>query len=93
MSVAPGWETPRGTFSIVMKFPKQDMQGGVGADHYFQPDVPWIMYFTYYGHALHGSYWSPSFGWATSHGCYGIPVEYARWIYDRVSIGTTFISR
>ena len=47
-----------------------------GAD-YYQPDVPWIMYFTGAGHAVHGVYWHNNFGAPMSHGCVGLPI----WIH------------
>lgn len=88
----PGWETPTGTFRINSFLASQDMEGGFpkgSRDYYFQPDVPWVMYFDYNGDAIHGVYWHNNFGIAnTSHGCVGAPVWAAKWIYDWASIGT-----
>ncbi len=88
----PDWETPTGTFRIHTYYESQDMEGGFpkgSAEYYFQPDVPWVMYFDYNGDAIHGVYWHNNFGVrATSHGCVGAPVWAAKWIYAWASIGT-----
>ena len=88
----PDWETPTGTFRIHTYYESQDMEGGFpkgSAEYYFQPDVPWVMYFDYNGDAIHGVYWHNNFGIrATSHGCVGTPVWAAKWIYDWSTIGT-----
>jgi hypothetical protein len=78
-----GFETPTGTFTVSRKVAVEDMRG---AD-YFQPDVPWIMYFTSRGHAIHGVYWHNNFGTPMSHGCVGAPVPAARWLYDWGYVG------
>ncbi len=88
----PDWETPTGTFYIHTYYKSQDMEGGFpkgSEEYYFQPDVPWVMYFDYNGDAIHGVYWHNNFGIrATSHGCVGTPVWAAKWIFDWSSIGT-----
>jgi lipoprotein-anchoring transpeptidase ErfK/SrfK len=88
----PDWETPKGTFYIHTFLESQDMEGGGpkgSPQYYFQPDVPWVMYFDYNGDAIHGNYWNNNFGVvASSHGCVGTPVWAAKWIYDWASIGT-----
>jgi lipoprotein-anchoring transpeptidase ErfK/SrfK len=88
----PDWETPAGTFYIHTFLETQDMEGGGpkgSPQYYFQPDVPWVMYFDYNGDAIHGVYWHNNFGRvASSHGCVGAPVWAAKWIYDWATIGT-----
>ncbi len=88
----PDWPTPTGTFRIHTFLVKQDMEGGFpkgGPEYYLQPDVPWIMYFDNDGDAIHGVYWHNNFGVrATSHGCVGVPVWAAKWLFDWSSIGT-----
>ena len=88
----PGWETPQGVFYIHTYVVVQDMEGGGkkgSPEYYFQPDVPWVMYFDNDGDAIHGVYWHNNFGVrATSHGCVGVPVAVAKWIWDWSSIGT-----
>ncbi len=88
----PDWETPKGVFYIHTYVTIQDMEGGLpkgSSEYYFQPDVPWVMYFDYDADAIHGVYWHNNFGIrATSHGCVGVPVSVAKWIWDWSSLGT-----
>ncbi|MFN8512636.1 MAG: L,D-transpeptidase [Thermomicrobiales bacterium] len=78
-----GYETPSGNFTVIRKVAVEDMRG---AD-YYQPDVPWIMYFTGAGHAIHGVYWHNNFGTPMSHGCVGAPVWAAQWLYNWGYVG------
>ena len=88
----PDWETPKGTLYINTFLKSQDMEGGGpkgSPEYYFQPEVPWVMYFDNNGDAIHGVYWHNNFGRvASSHGCVGAPVWAAKWIFDWASIGT-----
>ncbi|MEI7674247.1 MAG: L,D-transpeptidase family protein [bacterium] len=82
--------TPIGQFHILSKFAVQTM---VGAD-YVQPNVPWINYFKSGGYAIHGNYWRPSSWFGninSSHGCVGLQVGDAEWIYNWAPIGTPII--
>ena len=93
---APATPTPLGTFHIWEKLPLQTMTGfNPNGTKYVQPDVPWINYFDHSGDAVHGNYWRPAsvFGNVnTSHGCVGLQVNDALWIYDWAPIGTTVIN-
>ncbi|CAA9559866.1 MAG: Chitinase, partial [uncultured Thermomicrobiales bacterium] len=85
------WETPTGTFRIFSKLRVEDMRGNDPALEdgvYFQPDVPWVMYFADGGFAIHGVYWHNAFGTTRSHGCVGAPVWAAQWLYEWAPIGT-----
>ena len=84
----PGFETPTGLFAINAKLESQTMEGVIGGESYNVPDVPWVMYFTDWGHALHGTYWHTNFGVPMSHGCVNLPVETAAWLYGWAPIGT-----
>lgn len=87
----PSDPTPIGEFKI---WDKTTMQTMVGPG-YVQPNVPWINYFDHSGDAVHGNYWRPAsvFGSVnTSHGCVGVQVNQAEWIYDWAPIGTTVIT-
>jgi lipoprotein-anchoring transpeptidase ErfK/SrfK len=87
----PSDPTPIGEFKI---WDKTSMQTMVGPS-YVQPNVPWINYFDHSGDAVHGNYWRPAsvFGSVnTSHGCVGVQVNQAEWIYDWAPIGTTVIT-
>ncbi len=87
----PRYPTVLGTFRIYAKYTAQDMRGGTGADYYFLPNVPYVMYF-YSAYALHGVYWHSNFGQPMSHGCVNLPTEAARWVYDWAPIGTLVIT-
>jgi lipoprotein-anchoring transpeptidase ErfK/SrfK len=83
--------TPIGEFHIWTKLTTQTMTG----PGYVQPNVPWISYFDHSGDAIHGNYWRPAsvFGNVnTSHGCVGLQVANAEWIYNWAPIGTTIIT-
>jgi lipoprotein-anchoring transpeptidase ErfK/SrfK len=83
-----GFDTPIGSYAIVSKLPSQTMEGVVGGEYYNVPDVPSVMYFTNYGHALHGTYWHSSFGTPMSHGCVNLPMDVAAWLYQWAPVGT-----
>lgn len=83
-----GFETPTGTFYINSKLESQTMEGVLGGEYYNVPDVPWVMYFTDLGHALHGTYWHNNFGTPMSHGCINLPMDFAAWLYDIAGVGT-----
>ena len=84
-----GWNTPTGTFKIYAKYPVQDMQGSVGGETWYVPDVPDVMYI-FGGIALHGTYWHNEFGTGTrlSHGCINLPLDVADALYAWAPIGT-----
>lgn len=92
---APATPTVIGTYKIYSKFASQDMRGNnADGSRYFQPAVPYVNYF-YGGYAIHGNYWRPAsyFGNInSSHGCIGINVADAEWIYNWASIGTVVIT-
>ncbi len=86
----PSTPTPLGMYKIFSKYAVQTM---IGAD-YVQPNVPWINYFKAGGYAIHGNYWRPSdwFGNInSSHGCVGLQVSDAEWVYNWAPIGTPII--
>ncbi len=83
-----GFDTPLGTYAILTKIPSQSMEGVIGGEYYNVPDVPWVMYFTNGGHALHGTYWHNNFGTPMSHGCVNLPMDVAAWLYDWAPVGT-----
>jgi len=83
-----GFETPVGSFAVLTKLPSQTMEGVIGGEYYNVPDVPWVLYFTNSGHALHGTYWHNNFGTPMSHGCVNLPLDVAAWLYDWAPVGT-----
>lgn len=87
----PGFDTPTGTFTINTKLEVQDMEGVIGGEYYDVPSVPWVMYFTDSGHAIHGAYWHNNFGATMSHGCVNLPVDVAEYLYSVTPIGTRVV--
>jgi lipoprotein-anchoring transpeptidase ErfK/SrfK len=87
--------TPRGTFHIFRKVPTRYMQGPLpylaDKEVYDLPGVPWNMYFTGLGAAIHGTYWHNEFGNPRSHGCVNLPPEEAKKLYGWADLGTTVI--
>lgn len=86
--------TPKGTFTIFKKTPSRYMQGpipGVSTKYYDLPGVPWDLYFTYDGSAIHGTYWHENFGKQSSNGCVNLPIEKARQLYTWADVGTRVI--
>ena len=84
----PGFETPPGTYQIVVKKPVEDMEGVIGGEYYNVTDVPHVMYFTDVGHAFHGTYWHSNFGTPMSHGCVNLTLGFAEWLYNWTPMGT-----
>jgi lipoprotein-anchoring transpeptidase ErfK/SrfK len=88
--------TPRGTFTVFRKTPSRYMQGplqGISDDFYDLPGVPWNLYFTEAGGAIHGTYWHENFGRQWSHGCVNLPPEKAQALYAWAPVGTTVVVR
>ncbi|NWJ94932.1 MAG: LysM peptidoglycan-binding domain-containing protein [Chloroflexi bacterium] len=79
--------TVTGTFNIYVKYQSQAMTGGSGAEYYYLPGVPYVMYF-YSSYALHGTYWHNNFGHPMSHGCVNLPTPAAQWVYNWAPVGT-----
>jgi lipoprotein-anchoring transpeptidase ErfK/SrfK len=82
------FDTPLGSFAVRSKLPSQTMEGVIGGEYYNVPDVPWVLYFTNRGHALHGTYWHDNFGTPMSHGCVNLPLDVAAWLYNWAPVGT-----
>ncbi len=84
--------TPRGNFKIFRKTPTRYMQGPLPylADKqtYDLPGVPWTLYFTEGGAAIHGTYWHNNFGSAQSHGCVNMSPGEAKKLYGWADLGT-----
>jgi len=88
--------TPRGAFTIFKKTPSRYMQGpipGISEKEYDLPGVPWDIYFTKEGAAIHGTYWHENFGTRASNGCVNLPLEAARKLYEWAELGARVIVR
>jgi len=83
----PAFTTRTGTKVIIEKFASKTMNsetvGITGADAYNIDNVQWAMRLTYSGEFIHAAPWSVgSQGYANvSHGCTGMSVENAGWLY------------
>ncbi len=91
--------TPEGTFEIVRRVSDETMDSetiGIPRDSphgYLLKNVLYTQYFTADGAALHYNYWLGKFGYAGSHGCLGLNLKDARWLWDWAKIGTTVVVR
>jgi hypothetical protein len=84
-------KTPTGEFTIWGKYKATKMSGGSGADYYYLPNVPYVMFFegpgapAGAGFSLHGAYWHNNFGHPMSHGCVNMRTVDAQKLYDWAS--------
>lgn len=88
--------TPRGVFTVYKKTPSRYMQGplpNISDEYYDLPGVPWNMYFTNEGGAIHGAYWHTAFGTPWSHGCVNLPLDTARKLYEWTPLDTPVLVR
>jgi len=91
----PGWETRSGTKVVIEKFRQKRMNAatiGVSEsdpEYYDLSNVEYALRVTYSGEFLHAAPWSVgSQGSANvSHGCVGMSLADAQWLYDRTSRG------
>ena len=82
--------TPVGKFWIRRKMPDSYMQGpipGLSSQYYDLPGVPWDLYFTVDGAAIHGAYWHNHFGEPWSHGCVNLSPDQAKQLYAWADLG------
>ena len=86
-----GFETPTGTYYINSKYRYDDMAGNVNGERWNVRNVPYVMYFTNRGHALHGAPWARTWGRPASHGCVNLPVSFASWLFNTAPIGTKVV--
>ena len=88
-----GFNTPVGTYTVLSKYRTKTMQGSANGETWYAENVPYVLFFTNRGHALHGAPWVPSnvfgSGIRRSHGCVNLPVDAAGWFYNWAPLGTT----
>jgi len=90
-----GWETRSGTKVIIETFRRKRMNAAtIGVDksdpeYYNLANVQYALRVTYSGEFIHAAPWSiGSQGSANvSHGCVGMSLADAQWLYDRTSRG------
>jgi hypothetical protein len=83
---AHSFRTPYGEHHVMWKMPTRHMVGGEEInDQYDLPGVPWCVFFSMTGAAIHGTYWHNDYGHPRSHGCVNVTSDAARWIYRWVN--------
>jgi hypothetical protein len=82
--------TPHGEFRVLYKRHTRRMIGGDEGDRYDLPGVPFPVYFTWNGVAIHGTYWHNDYGRRHSHGCVNLSSDAARWVFRWVDPVTTY---
>ena len=96
----PGFATPTGTFYIQYRVASETMDSATvgiprsSPNGYYVTGVPYTQYFDSYGDSLHGNWWSPAsaFGnYPTSHGCVGLTVADAAWMWNWATYGTPVV--
>ena len=97
----PKFETPVGTYRLwpgsrVLNETMTSAQAAIDdpAEEYNVKNVLYTQYFTAEGHALHLNYWQPEglFGvQPTSHGCVGLFLQDAQWLWLFVQPGTRLV--
>jgi hypothetical protein len=82
-----GFGTPPGDWAVIYKQPSRHMYSDPTLEafsdpNYFDlPGVPFNMFFTTMGHAMHGTYWHGDYGRPRSHGCLNVTPDAAHWLY------------
>lgn len=82
-----GFGTPKGNHAVVYKQPSRHMYSDPESEafsdpNYFDlPGVPFNIFLTTLGHAIHGTFWHGDFGRPRSHGCLNVTPEAARWLF------------
>ncbi len=94
-----GAPTSVGSFRIQRRVANETMDSetiGIPRDSpkgYLLKDVLYTQYFTTDGAALHYNYWLGTFGFPGSHGCLGLNLEDAKWLWEWAGVGTPVIVR
>lgn len=94
-----GAPTTVGSFKIVRRVDNETMDSetiGIPRDSpkgYLLEDVLYTQYFTNDGAALHYNWWLGNFGFPGSHGCLGVSLEDARWLWQWAQVGTPVVVR
>lgn len=76
-SGVPDKATPHGEFRVLFKRHARRMIG----DTFDLIGVPFPVYFTWSGVAIHGTYWHNDYGRRHSSGCINVPSQIARWVF------------
>lgn len=90
-------ETPKGVFYIGRRVEDETMDSstlGVPADSpegYHLEHVLYTQYFTADGASIHYNYWSSNFGYSGSHGCLGVDLTSAEFLWGWATNGTPVV--
>ena len=82
-----GFDTPSGEHAVVYKQPSRHMYSDPELEAFSDPNffdlpgVPFNIFFTTQGHAIHGTYWHGDYGRPRSHGCLNVTPDAARWLF------------
>jgi hypothetical protein len=88
------YPTPPGTWSVVRRVANEIMDSSTlgiprnGPGGYYLKNVLYTQYFRGTGESLHYNWWSSAWGLPGSHGCLGLSLTDARWLWDWAAIGT-----
>ena len=77
----PRTPTPPGEFRVTYKRTVRRMTVTDIPSPYDLPGVPYVIYFTWAGHAIHGTYWHNDYGRRQSNGCVNLTPDDARWVF------------
>ncbi|GHO44185.1 L,D-transpeptidase [Ktedonospora formicarum] len=95
-----GLETPTGKFSVLQKLSPTTFNSPwpKGSPYYYPPThINYALAFKDGGYFLHDATWITQFGPDetddnhSSHGCVGMPLDAAKWLYNWAPIGTPVI--
>lgn len=86
----PGFESPRGEFSVLRKLPVHRYTWFYGPGSKLNYDLPNVKYnLNFFGpFYIHYAYWHNNFGKKKSHGCINVNLENSEWIYNWAPVGT-----
>lgn len=76
----PG-STPIGEYTVERKQASRHMANDFDGDDFDLPGVPWVLYISWTGVSIHGTYWHNNYGRPQSHGCINLTPEAANWVY------------
>jgi lipoprotein-anchoring transpeptidase ErfK/SrfK len=77
----PRTPTPRGEYRVTYKRTTRRMTMRDIPSPYDLPGVPFCIYFTWAGHASHGTYWHNDYGRRQSNGCVNLTPDNAQWVF------------
>ena len=86
--------TPTGVFTILRRVANETMNSDTigiprfGPGGYYLEHVLYTQYFTGDGASIHYNYWSSVWGYPGSHGCLGLTLDDASFLWNWATIGT-----